>query len=184
MPRSIIVAVARQFVSHNTGANMKAIAVASIIGLLSMTGCASIVGGSNQVISLETRKGPDTGTGAACRLQNDKGTWFVTTPGTVTVHRAYDDMNIKCEKDGMEPGVATVKSSTKGMAFGNILAGGIIGAAVDMGTGAAYDYPALITIPMGTTTTIAPPQKKDGDQQPTAVSAAPSATPLAAAPTK
>lgn len=146
---------------HTTGQIMKAIA--STIGLLALSGCASIVAGSSQVVSLETRKGPDAVTGASCRLQNDKGTWFVTTPGTVTVHRAYDDLNIKCEKDGIEPGIATVKSSTKGMAFGNILAGGIIGAAVDMGTGAAYDYPPLITVSMGMAMTITPPQKKEGD---------------------
>lgn len=139
-------------------------ALMAFAGLLALAGCASIVGGSNQVISVESRKGVDVVSGAACRLVNDKGTWFVTTPGTVTVHRAYDDLSIKCEKEGMEPGIVTVKSSTKGMAFGNILAGGLIGAAVDMGTGAAYDYPALVTVSMGMNTTIAPQnQKKDGD---------------------
>jgi hypothetical protein len=43
------------------------------------------------------------------------------------------------------------------MAFGNILLGGVIGAAVDVGTGAAYDYPSLITVLMGKTTTVTPP---------------------------
>jgi hypothetical protein len=47
------------------------------------------------------------------------------------------------------------------MAFGNILFGGLIGVGVDMSTGAAYDYPALITVPMqaaatNTETTAAP----------------------------
>jgi len=139
----------------NTGLYMKL--TCAVLGLLSLTGCASIVGGSSQVVSVETRKGPDVLSGAACKLTNNKGTWFLTTPGTVTVHRAYDDLSIKCEKDGSEPGITTVKSSTKGMAFGNILFGGVIGVAVDAGTGAAYDYPALITVAMGMTTTIAPP---------------------------
>lgn len=34
------------------------------------------------------------------------------------------------------------------MAFGNILFGGVIGAGVDMSSGAAYDYPATLSIPM------------------------------------
>jgi hypothetical protein len=34
------------------------------------------------------------------------------------------------------------------MAFGNILFGGVIGAGVDVATGAAYDYPAVIEIDM------------------------------------
>lgn len=66
-------------------------------------------------------------------------------------------MAVRCEKDGVAPGLLTAKSSTKGMAFGNILFGGIIGAGVDISTGAAYDYPSLFSIEMGETITIAPP---------------------------
>jgi len=83
----------------------------------------------------------------------------VNTPGTVSVHRSYDPLNINCKKSGEQPGIATVNSATKGMAFGNVLAGGIIGAAVDMGTGAAYDYPPLITVRMGKSTEIGKPAK-------------------------
>ena len=44
------------------------------------------------------------------------------------------------------PATAVVASSTKAMAFGNILLGGVIGAGVDIGTGAAYDYPEVISV--------------------------------------
>ncbi|MEJ2347313.1 MAG: hypothetical protein P8090_18335 [Gammaproteobacteria bacterium] len=81
------------------------------------------------------------------------------------VHRSYGDLSVNCKKDGEEPGLTTVKSSTKGMAFGNILFGGVVGAGVDVATGAAYDYPSLITVQMGKTTVIAPPAKPD-DQKP------------------
>ncbi|WP_208645263.1 hypothetical protein [Paraburkholderia terricola] len=121
----------------------------AVLGLLALTGCASIIDGSTQVISVETRRGTELVSGANCQLTNNKGTWFVTTPGTVAMHRSYDDLNIKCERAASEPGVTTVKSSTRGMAFGNILFGGVVGAAIDMGSGAAYDYPALITVMMG-----------------------------------
>jgi hypothetical protein len=126
------------------------VALVAVIAASSMlTGCASIVSGTNQVVSVETRNGQGPVVGAACKLDNGKGVYFVTTPGTVTVHRAYDNMTVKCEKENLEPGVASIPSATKGMAFGNILAGGIIGAAVDAGSGAAYDYPNLITVLMG-----------------------------------
>jgi hypothetical protein len=75
--------------------------------------------------------------------------YYVTTPGTVTVHRAYGDMNIKCDKDGFQPGLTNVKSSTKGMVAGNILLGGVVGVGVDAATGAAYDYPSLFQVMMG-----------------------------------
>lgn len=115
-------------------------------------GCASIVTGQNQALSVETRTANGGSlAGANCRLVNDKGTWFVITPGSVTVSRSYNDINVTCTKDGHEPGIATAKSSTKAMAAGNIIFGGVIGAAVDAGTGAAFDYPSLIQIYMGRT---------------------------------
>lgn len=133
------------------------------IAVLSLTllgsGCASIVTGHNQSVSVETRsKQGGTVASANCKLSNDKGTWFVTSPGSVSVRRSYVDLLVNCEKTDQAPGVASVKSSTKPMAFGNILFGGVIGAGVDIASGAAYDYPTLITVWMGEQVTVdAPP---------------------------
>ena len=122
------------------------------------TGCASIVSGTSQPISVETLSSSGSAlAGASCKLTNNKGTWFVTTPGSATVNRSYEALNVRCEKDGAEPGQSVVNSSTKGMAFGNILFGGPIGAGVDMASGAAYDYPNLITVMMGSNTTVGTP---------------------------
>lgn len=131
-----------------------------LLSVLFLSGCASIVSGSTQSLSVDSFNKGSKISQATCTLTNNKGTWFVSTPGTVSVHRSYDPLTVKCEKDGLEPGILTVKSSTKGMAFGNILFGGVIGAGVDMGTGAAYDYPALITVLMGETQTLAPPKQE------------------------
>ena len=114
------------------------------------SGCASIVSGHNQSVSVETRsKEGQAVMSANCKLTNNKGTWFVTSPGSVTVSRSFEDLLINCEKENQLPGLASVKSSTKAMAFGNILFGGVIGAGVDVATGAAYDYPTMITVTMG-----------------------------------
>jgi len=120
-----------------------------------LTGCASIVGGANQPVSVETRMSGAPVTGATCKLSNDKGAWFVTTPGSATVHRSAEDLAVRCEKEGQAPGIASATSSTKRMAFGNILFGGIVGAAVDISSGAAFDYPTLIGVEMGQTGTLA-----------------------------
>lgn len=114
-------------------------------------GCASIVNGQNQSISVETRSDAGAVAGAQCKLTNNKGAWFVTTPGSTTVQRSFEDLSVACDKPGIPTGLATVKSSTKAMAFGNIIFGGVIGAGVDVATGAAYDYPPLLTIEMGKT---------------------------------
>lgn len=122
-----------------------------------MSGCASIVNGTNQSLSVEARNKGEQVAGANCKLTNDKGTWFINSPGSATVHRSFEELAVRCEKEGIAPGLVSVKSSTKGMAFGNILFGGLIGAGVDIANGAAYDYPALITVEMGETITLAPP---------------------------
>lgn len=121
------------------------------IGVVALTsGCASIVNGHNQSLSVQTRsKAGDQVAGANCKLSNDKGIWFLTTPGTTTIHRSLRDLSLVCEKEGYAAGTLFSKSSTKPMAFGNILFGGVIGAGVDIATGAAYDYPNLIVVEMG-----------------------------------
>jgi hypothetical protein len=128
------------------------------------TGCASIVNGHNQSLSVKATSDGGDVSGAQCELKNDKGTWFTTTPGTVTVRRSYADLLVSCRMKDADPGTLSVKSSTKGMAFGNLIFGGVIGAGVDVASGAAYDYPSLISVPL-------PPGA--------AASAAPSSTPNA-----
>ena len=133
--------------------------------LVLTSGCASITGTTNQSISVQTRvpEGKEVA-GAACELTNQKGKWFVTTPGSVTVTRSNDDMQVLCKKEGSEPGRASVVSATKGSMFGNIIFGGGIGAIVDHNSGAAYEYPALIQVLMGAFTKIEPPQTSAADQ--------------------
>lgn len=87
--------------------------------------------------------------GATCTLTNNKGTWYVTTPGSTTVQRSFEDLGVTCTKQDHVQATVAVKSTTKGMAFGNILFGGVIGVGVDVATGAAYDYPTVISVALG-----------------------------------
>lgn len=108
---------------------------------IQLTACASIVSGATQPISIDTEPAS-----ARCELKNDKGVWHVSdTPASVVVHRSYEDLRVTCNKGSMS-GAASFKSTTKAMAFGNILVGGAIGAGVDASTGAAYDYPDTMTV--------------------------------------
>ncbi|WP_316150470.1 hypothetical protein [Cupriavidus sp. BIC8F] len=141
-----------------TGRFLMAASAALSIGC---TGCASIVGGNMQTLSVDARQDAQMVLGATCTLTNDKGKWFVTTPGSVGVQRSYDAMNVNCTKTGSEPGLNTVQSTTKPMAFGNIIFGGLIGAAIDVGSGAAYEYPNVITVEMKKLTQLVP----NGQQQ-------------------
>jgi hypothetical protein len=130
--------------------SLKTLALIAGIAIASLTtGCASITGGTSQTVSLQTKQDATEVAGADCELKNEKGTYHVTTPGKVTVHRAYGDLQVTCSKAGQPDAVATVQSSTKGATYGNIILGGGIGAGVDMATGAAYAYPDLITMLFG-----------------------------------
>ena len=123
---------------------------ADALASLELAGCASIVDGNTQSLSVKSLdKAEAEFAGAKCSLTNDKGVWYLVTPGSVTVHRSYGDLVVACEASGQEPGSTRANSSTKAMAFGNIILGGVIGAGVDVATGAAYDYPQLISVTMG-----------------------------------
>lgn len=158
---------------------MKKLLIACLAGS-TLIGCASITGTTGQSVSIETLdKGGKSVAGASCELTNSKGKWFINTPGTVAIRRSNDDMSILCKKDGLDPGLATVVSDTKGMMWGNILVGGGIGALVDHNTGAAYEYPVLIQIMMGSNIKIEPPKPKQDDSAVTATPAASNATSVA-----
>ena len=96
-----------------------------------LSGCASITESKNQSMSVTTGEV----TGAMCTLSNSKGSYYVTTPGSVMVRNACDQLAISCTKEGYvpaNPGAGTVQDKAKKMAWGNIVFGGIIGIAVDI----------------------------------------------------
>lgn len=121
----------------------------AMVGAASLTGCASIVDGKEQIVSVEATYGTDSVTGAACKLQNDKGSYFVTTPGTVTVRQSSMAMVVSCEKAGLANGNAKLDSKAKGLMYGNIILGGLIGVVIDYQTGAGFRYPMMLNVPMG-----------------------------------
>jgi hypothetical protein len=165
------------FLQNNMPFHLKnfrlAFTIAAITALTQIVGCASIVSGTNQSVSVETRNETGSVSGASCKLSNNKGTWFITSPGSTMVQRSFEDMSVRCDKGSEEPGIASAKSSTKAMAFGNVIFGGPIGVGVDIATGAAYDYPELITVFMGKTVTATPAVKNNEPAKPVPAVSAP-----------
>tara|TARA_B100001057_G_scaffold320093_1_gene320316 strand:+ start:3679 stop:4179 length:501 start_codon:yes stop_codon:yes gene_type:complete len=110
-----------------------------------VTECASIVKGSDQVVTIDTPNCP----GATCRLSNNDGTYFINnTPGTVTINKSGSALTVSCYKGDEASASMSAESNVENMAWGNILIGGIIGGGVDMATGAAYNYPNFIEHPL------------------------------------
>lgn len=87
--------------------------------------------------------------GAECILENDQGKFVVpSTPGTVTINTACDNLSVVCKKEGYKPVSSSLQDSHKGIVWGNVIFGGIIGYAVDRISGAACAYPDMVTVTM------------------------------------
>ena len=111
-----------------------------IFSFLLLSNCASIMSDSVQAISVDT---PNCRS-AKCTLNNSNGVYFVrSTPGTVSVEKAFGDLTVTCENDG-QTFTSTHQSKANVATYGNILLGGIPGALIDGGSGKGYDYPNYI----------------------------------------
>lgn len=97
---------------------------------------------NHESVSVQTIAGNSWLPGAQCQLHNRKGTWFVTTPGSVSVHLGSEDLDVKCTKDGFVPANEMVKSSVN---YEAVLLNGAIESTV---SGSAWTYPQMIAVPM------------------------------------
>jgi hypothetical protein len=120
-------------------------AIAAIVCASALGGCATIVQGTTESVSVTTT--PDQG--AQCTLKNSEGTWYVTSPGSTTVHKTKNDLTVSCKKDGYPGGEALARSHFGGTTAGNVLAGGLIGIGIDAASGANYYYDSPITVDLG-----------------------------------
>lgn len=111
------------------------------------TGCATVTTGSSQTLTVSTI--PD---GATCLMLRDGETVGAIngTPGSVTVDKDSDPINVECTLEGHQASSESVESKFQGATLGNVLIGGVIGIAIDAGSGAMNKYPSsveLILIP-------------------------------------
>jgi hypothetical protein len=111
--------------------------------LLLTTACASITTGTTQSVAVDTNP-----PGASCVISRE-GTQIArvpVTPGTVTVDKSSRALEVRCTREGHGDGVAVVPSSVQAMTAGNLLAGGLIGVAVDASSGAMHHYPQAVSV--------------------------------------
>src|SRR5689334_20200634 len=114
--------------------------VAICAATLVLGGCASLVKGTTQSVTVNTDP-----TGAICILSRDGAQIGIVnpTPGTIMVGKATGAISVACKKLGYDDSVGTLASSFQAMTFGNILFGGIIGVAIDAASGEMNEYPPM-----------------------------------------
>ena len=132
--------------------------------VLGTTGCATIIKGTKQPLSVET----GDVTAARCTGKDGKGNQYVwpETPAQVVVTKGNGPIEITCQKPGFETATQTVEREGNfwpagGFLFG--ITGGLISIVVDETTGAAGNYPESVTIEMKPATS--PPRASVGPRK-------------------
>lgn len=116
-----------------------------LLALWWLTACASVTQSNTQAVNVRTVCEGMLLAGASCKLKNDKGEWLLATPGSVTIRKSYEALNVRCERNGAA-GENTYISKNNVGTWGNILLGGGIGYVVDVSSGSGFDYPDSITV--------------------------------------
>ena len=108
-----------------------------------LANCATVVEGTDQNVLITTEP-----SGASCMLSRDGGqiAAVAATPGNVNLDKSKDPVTVDCEKEGFLDSTGTLQAGFKGTTFGNLLLGGIVGVAIDAGSGAMHEYPSSITV--------------------------------------
>jgi hypothetical protein len=120
-----------------------------MIAILSLTSsCASIVSGKNQSVTIKTiapNNHMNEVNNSTCKLINSKGEWYVQTPQSVFIRKSYGDISVNCQNNNMV-GSKTFSSQHEAIVWGNVLLGGLIGFAIDAGTGSGFSYPQTMYV--------------------------------------
>ena len=120
-------------------------------GVLSiLTGCASVTHGTTQNVKVETLS-PEGKVvdGARCRVSNDRNDAVVRSGLTLPVRRSGENLSIECTQAGQPPARGQAISRANVGLVGNVMIGGLVGVAIDTGTGAGFNYPSWIQLIFG-----------------------------------
>ena len=110
-----------------------------------LAGCASIVSNDSQEIKVQVLCGTRH-VKATCVAENKQGLWKFQAPGKVIVKNDMSELALTCKANYMNSfTVHAPPLPSWGMA-GNVLAGGLVGAAVDLYNNTGLKYPENIDI--------------------------------------
>ncbi len=107
------------------------------VALLLLPGCATIVDGTTQTLTVRTAP-----VGATCSILRgaDVVGMVPATPGTIQLHRERPDLTVVCDKPGWDRSVTVIPSKFTAVTVGNLFFGGLVGVVVDEASRANYRY--------------------------------------------
>ena len=115
----------------------------SLAGALS--GCASLLDDDFQeiTVNLQCNDKPIRG---QCIAENSRGKWVFKAPSVVQVKNEYGDLEITCKPAYLPQFTVSVPAVPSWNLAGNLLVGGVIGAAYDVYKNTGLKYPETINI--------------------------------------
>jgi hypothetical protein len=119
------------------------LALLALVGVLS--GCATLLDEDTQEISVSLQC-KERLVRAQCVAENSKGLWMFRAPGVVQVNNDNGDLNISCKVQYMPQFTVSVSAMPTWNMAGNILMGGIVGAAYDLHNNTGLKYPNTVNI--------------------------------------
>lgn len=118
----------------------KAILAVLIVSCVFATGCASISSKKKHTLIEST---PEQ---AQCEVTGKNYKQRIATPATLDIPVNAAPVDVRCEKEGYFSVSERIDTKMDGMIVGNILMGGLIGLAIDAGTGAGQQYPEKLSL--------------------------------------
>jgi len=119
------------------------LALLALVSVLS--GCATLLDEDTQEISVSLQC-KERQVRAQCVAENSKGRWSFRAPGVVQVNNDIGDLKVSCKVQYMPQFTVSVSAMPSWNMAGNILLGGIIGAAYDLHNNTGLKYPETVSI--------------------------------------
>ena len=116
-----------------------------LCGAVFLSACSTITIGTTQAVAINT-PGVEK---AECELKSEGiGVKSVTTPATIVLDKSQHNVEVTCRKKCFTEGKGVIASHTDEMTAGNLIVGGVVGLAVDAGSGAMNQYEPQIQVSM------------------------------------
>lgn len=116
-----------------------------VLPALVLSGCASVMQGERQMVAVDVVCG-GVQVPAQCVLDNSRGVWRLGAPGSVMVRRDGQPLRVACSSPFFGSTQLMVPASMHVTMAGNLLMGGVVGAGVDVLTGAGLGYPGHVQV--------------------------------------
>lgn len=110
-----------------------------------LSACASVINDDRQVVSVRaTCAGKSIA--ATCSAENSRGRWVFQAPRDIVVPKDMYALRVTCKSVLVDQHTVQAPATLQGAVAGNVLLGGLIGAAFDVGSGRGLSYPTNIDV--------------------------------------